>query len=92
MARCTEPATQLRSGMNCRVAIQCKAVSDAILVPVGGVFADGLAYVCYVKKGDDFEKRVVEVGLSNARFAEIKSGVEAGEKVCLQIPDNGNGN
>lgn len=91
MARCTEPATQLRSGMNCRVAIHCKPLGDAILVPVNSVFSDGSEYVCYVKKGDDVEKRVVQIGLSNASFAELKSGVEAGEKVCLQIPDDENG-
>ncbi len=89
MGKCTERATQLRSGMNCRVEIPSAPIENAILVPVGSVFlVEGGDYVCFVQNGSDFEQRKVDVGFSNADFVQVKNGLEAGEVVSLQRPAN----
>jgi hypothetical protein len=40
----------------------------------------------YVQKGDDFEKRIVKVGVSDYSYAEIQEGLTPGEVVSLEMP------
>ena len=56
---------------------------DALLVPVSALVEDEGVKVVYVKEGSRYERRPVQVGAINFRFAEILSGVEAGEEVVI---------
>jgi|GEM_PF-440278 len=42
--------------------------------------------VVYVRKGDQFERREVKLGLSNNTHAAVLSGLEVGEEVALEKP------
>lgn len=84
--KCTDKTPQLRSGMNCRVAIHAITKSDVVLVPVNGVFKQGDQFVCYVVNGSSFDQREVEIGLSNANHVEILSGLNEGETISLKRP------
>lgn len=88
MGKCTDDAPQLRSGMNCRVCIHVGPTEEKVLIPVGCLSTVAGEFVCFVKQGDKAVKRAVELGSSNAEFAEINSGVEAGEEVYLHTPDS----
>ena len=46
---------------------------------------DGAAHV-YVRDGDGWKPRAVEVGLDNNRMIRILSGVKPGEEVLLAPP------
>ncbi len=86
MGKCNEKTPDLRSGMNCRVAIASKPVHNALQVPVQSVFRIDGAFVCFVKLADRFEKRKVRIGLSNAQTVHITDGLSEGETVCLSKP------
>ena len=89
LGKCTEDAPQLRSGMNCRVTIHPHAVSNAILVPIVSVFEEKSKYYCYVQANSTWERREVEVGLSNENTAQIVEGLQEGDEVLLRKPDKG---
>lgn len=52
-------------------------------MPVAAVIEDGKEFICAVKKGDGFERRVVTLGKSDDRFVEIVEGLTEGEPVFL---------
>lgn len=56
-------------------------------IPSGALFRRGGDWMCYVFEGGKARLRKVEVGHSNGRSAEIKSGLETGERVVLHPPD-----
>lgn len=61
---------------------------DALLVPRESLFREpgsGAPFV-YVKRGQNFEKRPVEVRLANFVKAALASGVKRGELVALERP------
>ena len=91
MGRCTDDGSELRSGMNCRVAIHAESITDAILIPIASVFAKDGKYFCYVKNvsesnGSESTEREVEIGSSNPEFVQVISGIEVGDEVYLSRP------
>jgi HlyD family secretion protein len=76
-------AVTLLSGMNADVEVVAGEARDALLVPVGALHEtpDGKYTVTVLNDAGETELRVVEVGLQDAVYAEIKSGVDAGETV-----------
>lgn len=83
VGKCTDLANELRSGMNCRVTIHPGSRSDVLQIPVSAVFAENDQFYCLVKSGSEFERRDVEIGLSNTDMVEITDGLESGEVVSL---------
>jgi multidrug efflux pump subunit AcrA (membrane-fusion protein) len=58
---------------------------DAVLVPVGTLHkAEDGKYVVTVLQGGQRVERQVEIGLQNDTYAEVKSGIEAGEIVVTK--------
>jgi RND family efflux transporter MFP subunit len=72
----------LNPGMTAQVKIHCGEVPDVLLVPVQAVAENEGKHYAYVK-GSGIERREVEVGETNEKFVEVKSGLEEGEKVVL---------
>jgi multidrug efflux pump subunit AcrA (membrane-fusion protein) len=89
IGKCTDDAPLLRSGMNCRVTIHPNAVSNAILVPIVSVFEEKGKYYCYARANSTWERREVKVGLSNENMVQITEGLQEGDEVFLQKPDQG---
>jgi biotin carboxyl carrier protein len=61
---------------------------NQLVAPLESVFQDGQSakpYV-FVKAGEGFEKREVEIGLRNNVAAAVVSGLKAGEVVALERP------
>ena len=73
----------LRPGFTAEATIIVADLQDVLAVPVAGVVEDGKEFVCAVKAGDRFEKRVVTLGKSDDRFVEIVEGLEEGEQIFL---------
>jgi cobalt-zinc-cadmium efflux system membrane fusion protein len=80
-ARVTNAGAHLMHEMAVEVRIVTGGSKDALLVPVSALVEDEGVKVVYVKEGDRYERRPVMVGTINYQFAEILSGVEAGEEV-----------
>ena len=77
---------ELKNGMGCRVKIVLAEYEDAVSVPVQCVVRVGGRAFVWVKTPRGVERRAVEVGLDNNRFARIVSGLEGGEEVLLVPP------
>jgi HlyD family secretion protein len=56
---------------------------NKILVPLGAVSEENGNAVVYVKKGEGFERRDVQLGLKNDLEAVVVSGLRAGDEVRL---------
>jgi HlyD family secretion protein len=65
---------------------------DMPIVPREGIFQepDSGQTFAYVRKGNGWEKRQVEVGLTNNVAAAIVSGLEPGDQVAAEVPANTN--
>lgn len=80
-ARITNAGTLLKHGMAVEVRIGTGARKAALLVPVSALVENEGVKVVYVKEGNRYERRPVQVGTISYQSAEILSGVEAGEAV-----------
>lgn len=78
------PEGQWRSGMTVRgdVVVAEKAVSVA--VASSAIQRQEGASVVFVKNGENYEARKVELGLGDGEWTEIRSGLKAGESYVAQ--------
>jgi len=76
------------------VAMTAKTVKDAIAVPAAGVFKtpEGADYVLVAGSDGHAHVKLVQVGIRSGEFAQIVSGISAGEAVITSggyaLPDN----
>lgn len=77
----------IKPGMSAKTEILVKQLPDVVYVPIQTVTPVEGKQICYVAKGEDQERREVEVGDFNDEFIEIKKGIAAGELVCLKAPE-----
>jgi RND family efflux transporter MFP subunit len=83
---------RIRPGMTANIKIPVASADNVVAVPLAAVFTERdpdtyetERYV-YVKKGEEFERRPVEVGVADFFYAEIQSGLSPGEIVALEPP------
>ena len=82
-----EADPRLRPGMSATVIFTLAHVDDALAVPLDTVFstAEAVRYV-FVKKGETFEVRPVEVGIADTRRVQILNGLAVGDEVARTRP------
>jgi HlyD family secretion protein len=61
--------------------------ADALTVPVAALFRQGDDWAVFVDQDGVARTRVIKVGQRNARVAEVRSGMMAGERVVLHPSD-----
>jgi RND family efflux transporter MFP subunit len=78
---------RLRPGMSATVTFTLARAEDTLSVPLSAVFsnADSVRYV-FVRKGESFEARGVEIGIADTRRVQIQSGLQNGDEVALTRP------
>ncbi len=93
----TDVDPRIRPGMTANIKIPVASVDRAVAVPLGAVFTEidpdtgeTERYV-YVKRGNDWERRTVQIGVSDYFFAEVKQGLASGETVSLELPKSEQG-
>ncbi len=80
-----------RPGMTVAIRLPLATASNAVSVPLAAVFESRDGKVVYVPGPDGLpEARPVEVGATDLFHAEIRSGLEEGETVLLNRPDEEN--
>ena len=80
-----------RPGMTVAIRLPLATASNAVSVPLAAVFESRDGKVVYVPGPDGApEARPVEVGATDLFHAEIRSGLEEGETVLLNRPDEEN--
>lgn len=77
----------LKPGMSVSMRVPIARAENAVSVPISAIFRDdNNERVVYVRKGEEVERRVVTVGVTNFRYAEILSGLKEGEEIFLVEP------
>ena len=78
---------RIQPGMTANITIPVASAEGVLSVPLAAVFTElGERYV-FVKKGEtEWERRPVQIGLSDYFYAEVASGLKEGEVVALEPP------
>ena len=79
---------RVRPGISARVEIPIASSDSAVSVLLSGVFleeAGGSSFV-YLKSGDTWERREIEVGINNLHHVEVLNGLKEGDVVALSRP------
>lgn len=78
----------IKPGMAAEANIIIRELPDVVMVPVQSVFNhEGITFCC-VENDSGYSLRIVEVEDYNNRFAAISSGLNEGEVVNLQLPED----
>ena len=83
-----QAGTDFYNGQNLRIRLNLSASKEALVIPKGRFFANTGGEWIYVLKGNEAEKRYVEIGQQNADSYEVISGLEADDKVIISSYDN----
>ncbi|HEY0550358.1 MAG TPA: HlyD family efflux transporter periplasmic adaptor subunit, partial [Verrucomicrobiae bacterium] len=79
---------RIRPGMTSILSIPVATVENALSVPLSAVFTEKGERFVYVQDGEHFERRPVQVGLSDLSFAEVQRGLSDGDVVALELPSD----
>lgn len=79
-----EPDPRFLEGMNGSATIIAQQKDDALLIPVEAIYEDETGVYVYVQTEDGAVRREIATGLSDGFYAEIVSGLSAGEVVKYQ--------
>lgn len=89
-----KPDPALKPGMNVTVTMTAKTVKDGLVVPTPAVFKsnEGADYIMVAGSDGHAHHKTVQVGVHNAEFSQVLSGVGAGDSVISSggyaLPDN----
>jgi RND family efflux transporter MFP subunit len=76
----------VKPGMTANIAIPIEVAEGVVAVPLGAVFTErGERYV-FVKNAAGFERRTVQIGMTDFNYAEITTGLLPGDTVALEQP------
>jgi HlyD family secretion protein len=90
----SKPDPALKPGMTVQLSMTAKTVKDALVVPTPAIYKnpEGSDYVLLVGSDGHARLKTVQVGVRNAEFTQIVSGVAAGDPVISSggygLPDN----
>jgi RND family efflux transporter MFP subunit len=73
-------------GMTGNLSIPVASADNALSVPLAAVFTEQGERYAYVKSGESFEKRQLQLGVYDYDYAEVLSGLNPGEVVSLELP------
>ena len=73
----------LKPGMSAEVRIVLGRFNDVIRIPVAAIIQTDEGEFCWVRAGERFEKRKIEIAGSNDVFVVVDRGLEVGEEVLL---------
>ena len=73
----------LRPGMTAEVEILISSRDNVLTVPVQAVVEQAGKTFVWLRRGDDFERRLVFLGLSSNERIEIKDGLTVDDEVVL---------
>jgi RND family efflux transporter MFP subunit len=73
-------------GMTANLSIPVASSENALAVPLAAVFTEQGERFVFVKNGDKFERRPVQIGVYDYDYAEVLNGLSKGEIVALEQP------
>ncbi len=76
----------LKPAMRCEARITLDIVTDALSVPVQGVFSDGPVNFVYTPEGSRFVRTPIRLGRRSDTRAEVLAGLEPGRVILIREP------
>jgi len=76
----------MKPGQRVRATLHLTELEDALVLPRQAVFLEDGKSWTWVRHGDQFEKREVEIEASSMGLHALASGLEEGEEVALRAP------
>lgn len=77
----------LRPGMTTRAIIHAQEANNVLTIPLHSVFDENKHTYCYVfRPWNLYEKKEVQLGMSNEQWIEVEAGLQEGECICLLNP------
>ena len=76
-----DPPHPLKSNMTAILTVTVGSRGRTLAVPHAAVISDGAESSVFVQADGAFHKRTILLGIRDDRYAEVKSGLEAGEQV-----------
>jgi len=80
----------VRPGMTANITIPVASAENVVAAPLAAVFTETnpesrqIERYVYVKSGGEWERRSIEIGVSDYFFAEVTRGLQQGEEVSLE--------
>ncbi len=78
----------LKPGMTAKVEIIVRELEDVLYVPVQSIFVEKDQHFVFVESGGKRRRQSVTVGEHNNEFIEVMSGLDEGDVVMLNTPDD----
>ncbi len=72
---------QAKPDMEANVSIKIGEVHNVLAVPANAVYAVDKQHAVKLKEGQEWHQRIVDIGLSDGKYTEIKSGLSKGDVV-----------
>jgi HlyD family secretion protein len=91
--RLSAPDQRVQPGMTANITIPVASADNVVAVPLAAVFTELNVELqqnerfVYLVIGDHFEKRKVSIGVADYFYAEVESGVQPGDIVAIEKPD-----
>lgn len=76
----------VRPGISANASILVDKVAGCVAIPVSAIFIEDADRFVYVRKGDQWERRVVKLGLSDSNWTQVSEGVAEGDVLSLVRP------
>ena len=82
--------SQIRPGMSANISIPVASADNVVATPLAAVFTETnpatreIERHIWVRKEEIWERRPIKIGVSDYFFAEVTSGLQAGEVVSLE--------
>jgi RND family efflux transporter MFP subunit len=77
---------RIRPGISATVSVTVARAQQVVAVSLGAVFTDETGPFVFVETDRGFERRKVELGISDLRHVELISGIGAGDNVAQRRP------
>jgi RND family efflux transporter MFP subunit len=82
--------SKIRPGMSANISIPVSSADNVVAAPLAAVFTETnpatreIELHIWVRKDETWERRPIKIGVSDYFFAEVTSGLQAGEVVSLE--------
>ncbi|MDQ6631115.1 MAG: efflux RND transporter periplasmic adaptor subunit [Verrucomicrobiota bacterium] len=78
---------RVRPGMTANLSIPIASAKDVLAIPLAAIFTEQGERYAYVKKQNSFDRRPIQIGVTDDSFGEVTDGLLAGDIVSLEQPN-----
>lgn len=86
---------KVRPGMTANISIPVASAQNVVAAPLAAIFTEtnpetrAMERYVFIKRGDEWERQPVEIGVSDYFYVEVTKGIEPGMEVALEDKSKG---